>query len=197
MSEEIAVVHRPTNPLDGAFLTVGSGRTLIMRPTGDGAQFTLRIAATHLEKAVEAFGQDIPAKIGEMSSNAQKTALCLGPDEWLLMAPEPEREGIATRFTDIGGRTTHSLVDVGHRTVGIDVSGPAAALVLASGCPLDLDNLPIGGCARTVLDKAEIVLMKLEREHYRVEVIRSFAEYAWDLLSVAGRELDVDPGPLE
>ncbi len=192
MSEEFDVIHNPFNPLDGAVFTAGSGPKLLMRPTGDCARLSLRISKDHLAKAVEAFRQDIPSKIGEMSSTAGKTALCLGPDEWLLLAPESEREGIATRFAEISEQTTHSLVDVGHRTVGIDVSGPAAALVLNSGCPLDLDNLPIGGCARTILDKAEIVLMRLEREHYRLEIVRSFAEFVWNFLSIAGREFDAE-----
>ena len=197
MSEEYDVIHNPFNPLDGASFTAGSGPRLLMRPTGDCARFSLRIAGAHLDKAVEAYGQDIPPKIGGMSSAAQMTALCLGPDEWFLMAPESEREGIATRFARISERAIHSLVDVGHRTVGIDVSGPAAALVLNSGCPLDLDNFPIGGCARTILDKAEIILMRLEREHYRLEIVRSFAEFVWNFLSVAGREFDADTGPLD
>ena len=192
MSEGFDVFHNPSNPLDGAVLTVGSVPALLMRPTADCARFSLRIANAHLEIAVEAFGQDIPPKIGEMSSTAQKTALCLGPDEWLLMAPESAREEIVTRFAETGGQTSHSLVDVGHRTVGIDISGQAAALVLNSGCPLDLDNLPIGGCARTILDKAAIILMRLEGEHYRAEVARSFADFVWRFLSVAGREFDLD-----
>lgn len=195
MSEE--VIHTPFNPLDGAAFTAGSGPRLLMRPSRDCARFSLRIAEAHLEKAVEAFGQDIPADIGKMSSAAQRTALCLGPDEWFLTAPESEREGIAARFAEMSERATHSLVDVGHRTVGIDVSGPAAALVLNSGCPLDLDNFPIGGGTRTILDKAEIVLMRFEREHYRLEIVRSFAEFVWNFLSVAGRELDLDSGPLD
>ena len=195
MSEE--VIHNPFNPLDGAIFTVGSGPRLLMLPTGDCARFSLRITGAHLDKAVEAFGQDIPADIGGMSSAAQRTALCLGPDEWFLTAPESEREAIATRFARIGEQITHSLVDVGHRTVGIDVSGPAAALVLNSGCPLDLDKFTIGGCARTILDKAEIVLMRFEREHYRLEIVRSFAEFVWNFLSVAGREFDDVSSPLD
>ncbi len=197
MSEKFDVIHNPSNPLDGAAYSAGPGPSLLMEPTDDCARFSLRIAEADLEKAVEAFGFDIPPKIGQMSSAADKTALCLGPDEWLLMAPQSEREGIAARFAGISEQTAHSLVDVGHRTVGIDVCGPAAALVLSSGCPLDLDALPICGGARTVLDKAEIVLMRLEENHYRLEIARSFAEFVWNFLSVSGREFDVDSSPLD
>ena len=192
MSDEFDIAASPSHPLDGAAFTAGPGPMLTMRPAGDCTRLCLRIAKKNLAKATAAFGQDIPARIGEMSSAAQKTALCLGPDEWLLLAPEDEGEEIVARFAKLNERTTHSLVDVSHRSVGIDVSGPAAALALNAGCPLELDALPVGGGTRTVLDKAEIILMKLENEHYRLEIMRSFAPFVWSFLSSAGREFDAD-----
>ena len=192
MSDEFDVIAKPSNPLDDASFSAGPGPMLVMRPVGDCTRLSLRIAGKDLAKAINAFGQDIPSKIGEMSSTPEKTALCLGPDEWLLMAPEDELGEIVAQFAMIDKQIPYSLVDVGHRTVGIDISGPAAALVLNAGCPLDLESLPIGGCTRTILDKAEIILMKLEREHYRLEIVRSFAEFVWNFLSNAAREFDVE-----
>ena len=188
MSEQIL---GPTGPLDGADFSAGPD--LHLCPADDCARFSLRIAQAGLEDAIEAFGQDIPADIGAMSSSGDRTALCLGPDEWLLLAPVTEREGIAARFAKLSD--THSLVDVGHRSVGIDVSGPAAALALNAGCPLDLEAMAVGGCTRTILDKAEIVLMKLGAERYRLDIVRSFAEFVWNFLIDAGRESDVAAGP--
>ena len=190
MSEQIL---SPTGPLDGADFSAGPGPDLHLRPADDCARFSLRIAKANLKKAAEAFGAHLPAMIGGMSSSGEKTALCLGPDEWLLMAPVTEREGIAARFAKLSD--THSLVDVGHRSVGIDVSGPAAALALNAGCPLDLEAMAVGGCTRTVLDKVEVVLMKLGAERYRLDIVRSFAEFVWNFLSHAGREFDVVSSP--
>ena len=195
MSEDANLT--PFNPLDGKSFSAGARPMLLLRPADDCARFSLRIDRANLEMAVEAFGQVIPADIGAMSSHGQMTALCLGPDEWLLMAPDSEGEDIAAHFASLGDDVNHSLVDVGHRTVGIDVSGPAAALVLNAGCPLDLDKYHVGGGTRTILDKAEIVLMRLEKEHYRLEVVRSFAEFVWIFLSVAGREFDEGSGSLD
>ncbi len=181
MSEQIL---SSTGPLDGARFSAGPD--LHLRPADDCARFSLRIAQAHLDKASEAFGFDIPNPIGAMSSSGETSALCLGPDEWLLLAPAGEAPEIAARFAALS--VTHSLVDVGHRSVGIDVSGAAAALALAAGCPLDLEAMAAGGCTRTILDKAEVVLMKLERDRYRLEIARSFAEFVWIFLSHAGRE---------
>ena len=65
---------------------------------------------------------------------------------------------------------------------------------LNAGCPLDLDRLPAGGDTRTVLDKAEIVLMRFDREHFRLETARSFAEFVWNVLESAGREFEAGHG---
>ena len=192
MSNKFDVIANPYNPLDGAAFSAGPGPMLAMAPADDCTRLSLRIAKKNLAKASAAFGQDIPVKIGDMLSTAEKIALCLGPDEWFLLAPENEGEEIAARFTKLNEHTIHSLVDVGHGTVGIDVSGSAAAFALNAGCPLELDAMPIGGCTRTVLDKAEIILMKIGKEHYRLEITRSFAEYVWSFLSSAGSEFDTE-----
>ena len=195
MSDELSIiVSEQSNPLDGAAFAAGPGPMLVMASAGDCARFSLRTAKKNLAKAAKAFGQVIPPQIGEMSSRAVKTALCLGPDEWLLLAPESERESITARFAKQSEQATHSLVDVSHRSVGIDISGPGAALVLNAGCPLDLTALPVGGCTRTILDKAEIILMKPGKEHYRLEVVRSFADFVWNFLSSAGREFETESG---
>jgi sarcosine oxidase subunit gamma len=190
MSDEFDLIANSSNPLDGAAFSAGPGPMLVMTPAVDCARLSLRMARKDLAEAIKAFGRDIPARIGEMSSTGGKIALCLGPDEWLLLAGQDEGEEIAARFAEISKRATYSLVDVGHRTVGIDISGPAAALVLNAGCPLDLDAMPVDDCTRTILDKAEIILMKLDKERYRLEVVRSFAEFVWNFLTSAGREFD-------
>lgn len=189
MSDKLENNLTQSSPLDNA--AVSAGPQLVMAPLSDCARYSLRIAKKHLPKASRAFGHDIPEKIGVMSSKGESSVLCLGPDEWLLLTPEGEGEAIAARFAEIGEQAIHSLVDVGHRSVGIDISGPAAVMVLNAGCPLDLDAMPVGGCTRTVLDKAEIILMKTGKKQYRVEIARSFADYVWTFLTHAGREFDL------
>src|SRR3546814_14623123 len=79
-----------------------------------------------------------------MTSSAGKLALCLGPDEWQLMAPAGQEDDITRRFDALYAQVPHSLVDIGHRETGIEIGGPAATLVLAAACPLDLAGLPAG-----------------------------------------------------
>ena len=85
--------------------------------------------------------------------------------------------------------TPHSLVDVSHRQVGLDVRGAIAARALSAGCPLDLriSAFPIGMATRTMFDKAEIVLWRREDSAFQVEVWRSFAPYLVAALTEAAK----------
>lgn len=188
MSESIEPILKPFNPLGGASFNSGAGPDLVMHPADDCARFSLRIPTGQLKKATDAFGGNIPAAIGAMSHEDEKVALCLGPDEWLLLVPHKTVEKFAARFDNLGETTPCSLVDVSHRTIGIEISGPLATLLLNSGCPLDLGNMAVERCTRTVLDKAEIILMKLEEQRYRLEIVRSFAPFVWSFLENAGRD---------
>jgi sarcosine oxidase subunit gamma len=118
---------------------------------------------------------------------ADCAVLWLGPDEFLLLADGPT---VAERLAAALAGVPHALVDVSQRQVGIVVAGPAAADVLSCGCPLDLDPaaFPVGMCTRTVLGKSEITLWRTAPDAFRLEVARSFAAYAWQLLEQGRRD---------
>ncbi|QXQ08428.1 sarcosine oxidase, gamma subunit [Sphingosinicellaceae bacterium] len=121
----------------------------------------------------------LPAKVLSTAPFAGGTALCLGPDEWLLLLPD------GSPPPDVAG--VHALTDVGHRNVGIVVSGPSAATLLQTGCPLDLAvaAFPVGKATRTLYETVEIVLWRQAEDRFHVEVWRSFASYLWDALDLA------------
>jgi heterotetrameric sarcosine oxidase gamma subunit len=111
--------------------------------------------------------------------SGERALLWLGPDEFLLLAPE--------------GTASHRLpgtVDVSHRDIGIGISGPRAQWVINAFCALDLHHLafPIGMCTRTVFGKAEIMLWRTAAETFRIDVARSFAPYVWACLDEARQE---------
>jgi sarcosine oxidase subunit gamma len=84
----------------------------------------------------------------------------------------------------------HSVVEISHALVGLQVSGPRAAAALNIGCPLDLDpaSFPVDMCTRTVFAKAQIVLWRTATDSFRVETARSFAPYVTKVLALAARE---------
>jgi len=166
------------SPLDGLQPIAVAGR-LVVAPAPDFARLALRGDAAALGAA---FGITLPAEPCRAASAGDQTALWLGPDEWLLLAPP----GTLDAAVAVPGA---AVVDVGHRQVGLALDGLGAAEVLAAGCPLDLhvSAFPPGMCTRTVFGKAEIVLWRQDETRFHLEVWRSFAGYVHGLLAAASR----------
>ena len=99
----------------------------------------------------------------------------LGPDEWLLIGA----------IDGDGAGQPVSIVEVSNRHVGLDVTGPRAAELLMSGCPLDLERMAVGRGTRTIYETVEIIVIKRDPETFRVEVWRSFAPWLWAALGQA------------
>jgi sarcosine oxidase, subunit gamma len=125
------------------------------------------------------------------ATQGERAALWLGPDEQLLLASIADGDAIARQLRESLVALPHSLVDVSHRQIAIEVSGPRAQNVLNAGCPLDLhtSSFPVGMCTRTVLGKCEIVLWRTAAATFHVEIWRSFADYASRFLAEAGETL--------
>jgi sarcosine oxidase subunit gamma len=144
---------------------------------------------------MEAAGAALGLKISDIAcrsaGNGRWAALWLGPDEQLVLAPVADGEEVARQLRDALGALPHSLVDVSHRQIAIEICGPLAQTLLNAGCPLDLhiSTFPIGMCTRTILGKADIVLWRTSADTFHVEVWRSFADYAVRFLAEASREL--------
>jgi sarcosine oxidase subunit gamma len=165
-------------PLDGLQPIAVAGR-LMVTPAPDFARLALRGDAAALGAAL---GVALSIEPCHAVSAGERTALWLGPDEWLLLAP-PGTLDAAVAVPDA------AVVDIGHRQVGLVLDGLGAADVLAAGCPLDLhvSAFPPGMCTRTVFGKAEIVLWRQGEARFHVEVWRSFAAYVHGLLTAASR----------
>ena len=135
----------------------------------------------------QAFGAPIPTVACTAAVAGSRAALWLGPDEWLLMAEDGSQGAIETGFAALAREIRFSLVEVTHRNVALALDGPAAADVLSTACPLDLDVAAFGpgSCARTLFGKCEVVLWRTDQRAFRLEVSRSYAEYVWQLLYVA------------
>lgn len=130
-----------------------------------------------------AFALELPVRPCT-SISGERSALWLGPDEWLVLAPA------GTEWPDWEDERG-AAVDVDHRQIGLLVQGPQAADALAIACPLDLAlaAFPVGTCTRTVFGKAEIVLWRRDEHAFHLEVWRSFATYVERLLAEGVRDL--------
>lgn len=160
-------------------------------PVGPRARFIFRGREAAIEAAAAAFGVALPREACRAAEAGDHAALWLGPDEWLLIAPEGDGPAIVAAFRGIAA--PHSLVDVSHRNTGLELSGSKVVLVINSGCPLDLDlaAFPMGMSTRTVLNKAEIVLWRRAPDRFHLECWRSFAGYVHGFLADAALEFSV------
>ena len=142
----------------------------------------LSVRSKDRDAANRALSMDLPSEPNRSWRGNGAVALWLGPDEWLVIGETNDApawpDGVAA-------------VDVSHRNAAIVVSGEGAADALAAGCPRDLRLLafPVGACARTILGKAEVVLLREDDDTFRVECWRSFAPYVWAFLEDAATGL--------
>lgn len=157
----------------------------------DAARLSLRLRPDDRAAAGTVLGLALPERIGGMGVTGESLAVCLGPDEWFLLLPEREAGAVSGRLT-AALAAPFSLVDVSHREVGITVEGPAATLALSALCALDLEAMPDGSATRTILDKAQAVLVKHDAQRYRIEVWQSFADHVWTLLAAVSNEIRLD-----
>jgi len=176
-----AIARRPVNVTETPWL----------RSLPAAAKFVFRGDANAQNAAGQGLGLALPTVACRAAVNGSRAALWLGPDEFLLLVPESEATAVAADLGAALGVLPHSLVDVSHRQVTLELRGPHAEWLLGAQCPLPLDAraFPVGMCTRTVFAKAEIVLWRSATETFRMEVARSFSPYVVDLLLEIAREL--------
>jgi sarcosine oxidase subunit gamma len=165
----------------------GKTTPLDIRAAEDAARFSLRIDPSETSAAATAFGAPLPARIGRTATSGGRLALQIGPDEWQLLAPVSEGDAIVESFRRL--QVPHSLVDIGHREVGIVVEGEAATLALCSAIAFHVEAMPVGTGCRTVFDKAQIILIRETENRFRIEVWRSFADHVRHILHAVSREI--------
>jgi sarcosine oxidase subunit gamma len=151
-------------------------------------RLVLRGRPDAIAAATAPLGFALPQQPCRAAHAGERSALWLGPDEWLILAPVSDP--IAAALTQALHGDAHSLVDVSHRQCAIELTGGAATATLNAGCPLDLDvaAFPIGMCTRTVLAKAEITLWRIAAGTFRLEVARSLTPYVRAFMLQAARD---------
>ena len=166
-----------------------------MRVKPPGSRLILQCDAAARSAAATVWGVPFSEEHCRAHSLGERATLWLGPDEHLLWQASRESLLPIADLEKALATHPHSLVDVSHRQVALEISGPHAAVILAGACPLDLDarEFPVQMCTRTVLAKAEIVLWRTAPDAFHVEVWRSFQPYAQALLSEIGREFSEAP----
>ena len=143
-------------------------------------RWSLRVAPADAAAMGTVLGVELPLRIGAVGSEGPRRALCLGPDDWLLIAPE---------LPDLSVAPLHALTRIADREQTVTVTGPGAAALVAIGCPRDMRRIAPGTGCRTVFDEAQVILWRDGPEAFRLDVWRSFLPHVVALLETGMREL--------
>ncbi|MFE2643340.1 sarcosine oxidase subunit gamma [Streptomyces nigra] len=134
----------------------------------------------------------LPTQPNTVARAGHLTALWLGPDEWLLVAPPGAERHLERRVREAAGEEPVSVTDVSAQHTTLLVSGARARDLLAHGCSLDLHPRAFGPgrCARTRLGRTQAVLIARDthRAGFWVLVRSTFATYLTDWLLDAATE---------
>ena len=150
-------------------------------------RLSLRVKPARRGALGQALGLDLPARVGSRAAANGVEALCLGPDEWLIVAPEGT--DLAAPARAVYANAPHSLVDISDREITLRLSGPAVLDLLAACCPRDVGAMPVGSAARTVFDSATVVLWRDGPADFRMDIWRSFAPHVRSLVAQVRQEI--------
>lgn len=150
-------------------------------------QVNLRVAPEeHAAARIEqAFGLALPRTPNRAAGSEQKALLWLGPDEWLVIAPDGEADHVVYAAREAIGDAHGSTVDVSANRTTLRLAGPGSREVLEKVCSLDLHPRAFfpACCAQTLVGRTQAVLWQVwDEPAYRLLVRCSFAAYLADLL---------------
>jgi sarcosine oxidase, subunit gamma len=128
------------------------------------------------------------------AETGDRTALWLGPDEWLILGPPGAAGAIVAELEAALHGLHRSVVDVSANRVALELSGPRRSELLSSGCSLDLHPRAwrSGMCAQSLYARIPIVLHERSEDVTRLLVRPSYAEHLLDLLLDAAGGLGSD-----
>jgi len=143
-----------------------------------------------------ALGFPLPDVPNTTTGDGTRTALWLGPDEWLVVGPPDSGRALEGTLAEALPRDIGSVIGLSANRTVLELRGPHARDVLAAGCSLDLHPRTFGpgDCAQTLLARAAVILHQTELEPvYRILVRPSFAGYLADWLLDAAAGVTAAP----
>lgn len=200
MVERSDLLSRRRSPLHRreSELADGSGDGVRLRELPFLTQVGLRAqigsaSASALESAVSGA---LPAGVGVVTALPyDRSILWLGPDEFLLIAPDeadggPDPAAFAAELADALGSLPGQVVDLSANRTTLELSGPHAQDVLEKSCRLDLHPRVFvpGRAVATLLEGVGIILWRVNEQTWRVVPRSSFATHVARWLLDAMRE---------
>jgi sarcosine oxidase subunit gamma len=132
-------------------------------------------------------GLALPSRPNTVHRAADRAAIWLGPDEWLIVTPPGTATEVEGPLREVTGTAAcGAYTDVSAHSTALRLSGRRSREVLRKVCSLDLHPRVFGGsgCAQTLLARAARVLLVADGEPdgFLIFVRASFADYVADWL---------------
>jgi sarcosine oxidase, subunit gamma len=137
-------------------------------------------------------GLPLPLAANRVAVRGSARVLWLGPDEWLVVAPQESGVDMAEQLERAAARRRAAVNDLSSSRVAVEIGGSAARAVLEAGCGLDLHPRVFapGRCAQTLVARVPVILDQLDAApRYRLLIRRSFAGWLCDWLIDAAEGL--------
>jgi sarcosine oxidase subunit gamma len=144
-----------------------------------------------MQRVAAALGFDLPMVPNTVTWGADRRAVWLGPDEWLIVGPDGQQNALEPALRGGLNGAFGSVVDVSANRALLEIRGTKARELLAHGVSIDLDARSLGSdrCAQTLLAKAQVIVERREESAFVVYVRTSFAAYVATWLLDAGLSL--------
>ena len=155
---------------------------------------------TAFSSAVEkALGFALPVTANTAATKGSKSALWMGPDEWMIVTPPDGAAKVLSALHDKLAGQHVAASDVSDSRTIIELSGKNAREVLMKGCGIDFHPRAFGPgqCVQSTLALAHVMIHQTAQHKktgaptYHLYVHRSFAEYLWAWLEDAGNEYGI------
>lgn len=172
-------------PMPQTIADTPAARVTLGKPV---VRYSLR-ARGDLSALNDALGMALSTEIGSCMQSEGLEVLCLGPDEWLILANAKRAGKLAAGFAQAAENQPLSLVDISAREITFEISGPNASDLMTIGCPRNIEAFPIGSARRTVFDGASVILWRDAPDRFRLDVWNSFAPYVAQTLATGCKEL--------
>lgn len=159
-------------------------------------QLNLRLdpAGAAADPVAKVLGVPLPTAPCTSMRSGTYEMLWMGPDEWLVLAPDGAADELRAALVDAIGTDVHGAVtDVSAQRFAVSLSGRSAREVLAKGCSIDLHPsvAPSGRCVQTLLAQTGVVVVVHDdtATDFLLLVRSSFVQYFVDWLVDATAEL--------
>jgi sarcosine oxidase subunit gamma len=147
-----------------------------LRPVNGRSMVQLRVRPNGVGTACESLQLPQPALQWRSGDPAM---YWLAPDQWLITSDNKPSEEILSHIHQKLSLQLYAATDMSSSYVCFALEGPAARLILAMGCGIDMHPAAFktGQCKRTNFASVLLFIVAVEDHHFDLYIDRSHANY--------------------